>query len=148
MTSWRPSFFNVGYSVALTGAGLIFISAPASPASTDRGGDSPSYSGFFHCLAVSDDQSSPCFSPNSCVLRNVRSTSPRVFNPVLIFSSSRATCILPYMTICLLINLLLKSILCSVIFNTQLNSFPKINCLSPYFLDPLCLFTRASINFC
>ena len=42
-----------------------------------------------------------------------------------------------YMTICLLINLLLKSILCLVIFSTQLNSFPKINCLSSYFLDPL-----------
>ena len=58
--------------MALTGAGLIFISAPASPASTDGGGDSPSYSGFFHYLAVSDDQSSPCFSPNSCVLQNVQ----------------------------------------------------------------------------
>ena len=109
-TFWRPSLLNIRYLVAPTGAGLIFISAPASPASTDRGGDSPSYSGFFHCLAVSDDQSSPCFSPNSCVLQNVRNASPRVFYPVLLVGSSRATCILPYMTICLLINLLLKSI--------------------------------------
>ena len=44
--------------------------------------------------------------------------------------------------------LILKSILCSIIFNTQLNSFSKINCLSFYFLDPLCLFTRASFISC
>ena len=69
----------LGILVAPTGAGLIFISVPASPASTDRGRDSPSYSGFFHCLAVSDDQRSPCFSPNSCVLQNIRNASPRVF---------------------------------------------------------------------
>ena len=68
VTFWRPSFFNVRYLVAPTGAGLIFISVPASPASTAGGGDSPSYSGFFHCLAVFDDQGSPCFNPNSCVL--------------------------------------------------------------------------------
>ena len=54
--------------MAPTGAGLIFISVPTSPASTAGGGDSPSYSGFFHCLAVFDDQSSPYFNPNSCVL--------------------------------------------------------------------------------
>ena len=47
MTFWRPSFFNVRYLVAPTGAGLIFISVPASPASTAGGGDSPSYSGVF-----------------------------------------------------------------------------------------------------
>ena len=56
VTFWHPSFFNIGYSVALMGAGLILISVPASPASTAGGGDSPSYSGFFHCLAVFDDQ--------------------------------------------------------------------------------------------
>ena len=44
--------------MALTGAGLICLSVPASPASTDVGGDSPNYSGFFHCLAVFDDQHS------------------------------------------------------------------------------------------
>ena len=123
MTFWRPSFFNIGYSVALTGVGLIFISAPASPASTAGGGDSPSYSGFFHCLAVSDDQSSPCFSPNSCVLQNVRNASPRVFYPVLIFGSSRAHCILSYMTIRFANKLILKSILCSIVFSTRLNPF-------------------------
>ena len=68
VTSWRLSFFNIRYLVAPTGAGLIFIPVPASPASTAGGGDSPSYSGVFHCLAVFDDQSSPCFNPNSCVL--------------------------------------------------------------------------------
>ena len=137
MTFWRPSFFNIGYSVALTGAGLIFISAPASPASTAGGGDSPSYSGFSHCLAVSDDQRSPCFSPNSCVLQNARNASPWVFYPVLVFGSSRATCILSYMTIRFANKLILKSILCSIVFSTRLNSFSKINCLSFYFLDPL-----------
>ena len=137
MTFWHPSFFNIGYSVALTGVGLIFISAPASPASTAGGGDSPSYSAFFHCLAVSDDQHSPCFSPNSCVLQNVRNASPRVFYPVLVFGSSRATCILSYMTIRFANKLILKSILCSIVFSTWLNSFSKINFLSFYFLDPL-----------
>ena len=54
--------------MALTGAGLILISVPASPASTAGGRDSPSYSGFFHCLAVFDDQRSPYFSPDSLLL--------------------------------------------------------------------------------
>ena len=58
VTFWRPSFFNSKYLLAPSGAGLIFIPVPASPASTARGGDSPSYSGFFHCLAVFDDRSS------------------------------------------------------------------------------------------
>ena len=67
-TFWHPPFFNIRYLVALTGAGLGLISVPASPESTAGGGDSPSFSGFFHCLAVFDDQGSPCFSPNSCIL--------------------------------------------------------------------------------
>ena len=137
MTFWYLSFFNSKYLVALSGAGLISNTAPADSTSTVGGGDSPSYSGFFHCLAVSDDQSSPCFSPNSCVLQNVRNASPRVFYPVLIFGSSRATCILSYMTIRFANKLILKSILCSIVFSTWLNSFSKINCLSFYFLDPL-----------
>ena len=52
VTFWHPSFFNIGYSVALTGAGLILNSVPASPASTDGGGDSPSYSGFLGGLSL------------------------------------------------------------------------------------------------
>ena len=47
VTFWHPSFFDTRNSVALTGVGLICLSVPASPASTDVGGDSPSYSGFF-----------------------------------------------------------------------------------------------------
>ena len=49
---------------------------------------------------------------------------------MLIFGSSRATCVPVFY-------LHDKSILCSIVFNTQLNSFSKINCLSFYFLDPL-----------
>ena len=126
MTFWYLSFFNSKYLVALSGAGLISNTASADSTSTVGGGDSPSYSGFFHCLAVSDDQSSPCFSPNSCVLQNVRNASPRVFYPVLIFGSSRATCILSYMTIRFANKLILKSILCSIVFSTRLNSFPRL----------------------
>ena len=94
VTFWYLSFFNSKYLVALPKAGLIFNPVPAIPTSTAGGGGSPSYSGFFHRLAVFDDQSSPYFSPNSYVLQNVRNASPRVFYPVLIFGSSRATCIL------------------------------------------------------
>ena len=61
-TFWHPSLFNNKYLVALTGAGLILIFVPASPASTAGGRDSPSYSGFFHCLVAFDDQRSPYFS--------------------------------------------------------------------------------------
>ena len=68
VTFWYLSFFNSKYLVALPKAGLIFNPVPAISTSTAGGGDSPSYSGFFHCLAVSDDQSSPCLNPNSCVL--------------------------------------------------------------------------------
>ena len=52
VTFWRPSFFSSKYLVALPKAGLILNPVPASPVSTAGGGDSPSYSGFFHCLAV------------------------------------------------------------------------------------------------
>ena len=41
---------------------------------------------------------------------------PGSFYPVLIFGSSRATCILSYMTICFANKLILKSILCSIVF--------------------------------
>ena len=77
VTFWRPSFFNSKYLLAPLGAGLIFIPVPASAASTSRGGDSPSYSGFFHCLAVFDDRSSLCSSPGSLLLCTESfSTSP------------------------------------------------------------------------
>ena len=61
VTFWRPSFFNSKYLLAPSGVGLIFIPVPASPASTAGGGDSPSYSGFFHCLE-SLTTGVPCFS--------------------------------------------------------------------------------------
>ena len=81
MTFWRPSPLNIRYLVAPTGAGLIFISVPASPASTAGGGDSPSYSGFFHCLAVFDDQGSPCFNPNSGVFVECTKFLPTGLSP-------------------------------------------------------------------
>ena len=62
---WHLSFFNSKYLLALSKAGLIFNPIPAS---TAGGGDSPSYSGFFHCLAVFGDRRSSCLNPNSCVL--------------------------------------------------------------------------------
>ena len=65
---WRLSFFNSKYLLAPSKAGLILNPIPASPASTVGGGDSPSYSGFFHCLAVFDDQSSTCLNPGSLLL--------------------------------------------------------------------------------
>ena len=68
VTFWYLSFFSNEYLVALSKAGSIFNPVPAISTSTAGGGDSPSYSGFFHCLAVSDDQSSPCLNPSSCVL--------------------------------------------------------------------------------
>ena len=61
-TFWRLSFFNSKYLLAPLGVGLIFTPVPASPASTAGGGGSPSYSGFFHCLAVFDDRSSLCLT--------------------------------------------------------------------------------------
>ena len=79
-TFWHPSLFNTKYLVAPTGVGLTLISVPASLASTAGGGDSPSYSGFFHCLAVFDDQRSPYFGPDGR-LRCTRSF-PQVFYPV------------------------------------------------------------------
>ena len=60
ITFWHLSFFNSKYLLAPSGAGFIFTPVPASPASTAGGGGSPNYSGFFHCLAVFDDRSSPC----------------------------------------------------------------------------------------
>ena len=72
-TFWHPSLFNTEYLVAPTGV-------PASLASTAGGGDSPSYSGFFHCLAVFDDQRSPYFGPDG-LLQCTRSF-PQVFYPV------------------------------------------------------------------
>ena len=63
VTFWCLSFFNSKYLLAPSGAGLIFTPVPASPASTAGGGGSPSYSGFFHCLAVFDNRSSPCPTP-------------------------------------------------------------------------------------
>ena len=68
VTFWRLSFFNNKYLLAPSEAGLISNPAPANSTSTVGGGDSPSYSGFFHCLAVFDDQSSPCFNPGSLLL--------------------------------------------------------------------------------
>ena len=68
VTFWCLSFFNSKYLVALSKAGLVFNPAPASSTSTVGGGDSPSYSGFFHCLVIFDDRSSPYLNPNSCVL--------------------------------------------------------------------------------
>ena len=101
VTFWRLSFFNIRYLVAPSGAGLIFTPVPASPASTAGGGDSPSYSGFFHCLAIFDDRSSPCFSPGSLLL----CTESFSMSP-----SSRVASIhsvqpfnLIYVTICLLV---------------------------------------------
>ena len=47
---------------------LPHLAFPPRPGNTVGGGDSPSYSGFFHCLAVSDDRSSSYFSPNSLLL--------------------------------------------------------------------------------
>ena len=88
ITFWRFSFFNNKHLVAPLGVRLIFIPVPASPASTAGGGDSPSYSGFFHCLAVFDDQGSPYFSPDSLLLR-----TESLFTGILIpccFGSSRA----------------------------------------------------------
>ena len=121
VTFWRLSFCNIRYLVAPSRAGLIFIPVPASPASTAGGGDSPSYSGFFHCLAVFDDQSSSCFNPNSCVLQNVWNSSPRVFYPMVVwfipcnfYSNLRDYLFANKLT--------LKSTLCSVIFDTRLNS--------------------------
>ena len=104
VTFWRPSFFNIGYSVALMGAGLILISVPASPASTVGGGDSPSYSGFFHCLAVFDDQRSLCFNPNSFCTVEYMEFLPRGLLSHANFWFTPCNCILTYMTTCLLIN--------------------------------------------
>ena len=58
MTFWCLSFFNSKCLLAPSEAGLISNTAPANSNSTVGGGDSPSYSGFFHCLAVFDDRSS------------------------------------------------------------------------------------------
>ena len=71
VTFWRLSFFNSKYLLAPSEAGLISNPAPANSTSTVGGGDSPSYSGFFHCLAVFDDRSSPCFNPGSLSLCTV-----------------------------------------------------------------------------
>ena len=68
VTFWRLSFFNSKYLLALSKMGLTFNPIPASPASTVGGGDSPSYSGFSHCLAIFDDRSSPCLNPGSLLL--------------------------------------------------------------------------------
>ena len=46
---------NSRYLLASSEAGLISNPAPANSTSTVGGGDSPSYSEFFHCLAVFDD---------------------------------------------------------------------------------------------
>ena len=88
ITFWGFSFFNNKHLVALSGARLIFIPVPTSPASTAGGRDSPSYSGFFHCLAVFDDQGSPYFSPDS-LLPHTESFSTGIFIPCG-FGSSRA----------------------------------------------------------
>ena len=56
VTFWCLSFFNSKYLVALSKAGLVFNPAPANSTSTVGGGDSPSYSGFFHCLVVFDTE--------------------------------------------------------------------------------------------
>ena len=65
---WRLSFFNSKYLLAPSKAGLIFNPIPTSPASTVGGGVSPSYSGFFHCLAAFDNRSSPRLNPGSLSL--------------------------------------------------------------------------------
>ena len=74
------SFFNSKYLLALLKAGLISNPVPTSPASTAGGGDSPSYSGFFHCLAVFDDRSSPCLT--QAAVYCARNPFPRVLHPV------------------------------------------------------------------
>ena len=88
MTFWHLSFFNNKHLVAPSGAGLIFIPVPASPASTAGGGDSPSYGGFFHCLAIFDDQDSPYFGQDN-LLPCTESFFTGIFIPCC-FGSPRA----------------------------------------------------------
>ena len=89
-TFWRLSFPPGKHLPAPSGAGLIFTPVPASPASTAGGGDSPSYSGFFHCLAVFDDRSSPCLTQAAVYCSVYGIPSHGSFIPCC-FGSSRAT---------------------------------------------------------
>ena len=83
VTFWYLSFFSNKYLVALSKAGLIFNPVPAISTSTAGGGDSPSYSGFFHCLAVSDDQSSPCLNPRQlCIVEYTKCPSTALLSRV------------------------------------------------------------------
>ena len=108
VTFWRPSCLNSKYLLAPSGAGLIFIPVPASPASTAGGGGSPSYSGFFHCLAVFDDRSSPCSSPGSLLLCTESSSTSPSSRVALIHSVQpfNLTCV----TTCLLVNSSLEAL--------------------------------------
>ena len=95
MTFWHLSFFNSKYLLALSKVGLISNPAPANSTSTVGGGDSPSYSGFFHCLAVFDDRSSPCCNPGSLLLCT-ESFSTGPLSRVAFGSFRATTCLLVY----------------------------------------------------
>ena len=69
---------------------------PPKPGSTVGGRDSPSYSGFFHCLAAFDDRSSLCF--DLAVYYCVR--GPNNLSTGLL---SHAAFGLTHMTVCLLV---------------------------------------------
>ena len=134
MTFWHLSFFNSKYLLAPSEAGLISNLAPANSKSTVGGGDSPSYSGFFHCLVVFDDRSSLFLTwvvyccvcginnPSTSLLSHLRDyLFANTLTPKLISRSS------------------------PLVFYTKHYQIPpllnKINYPMFHFLDPLCLFT-------
>ena len=143
MTFWHLSFLHSKYSLALSGAGLSFNPTPANPGNTAGGGDSPSYSGFFHCLAIFDDRSSSCFSPGSLLLCTGSN---------LPFHGSLVPCSfsLSLVTTCLPVHRLRNSQglftcssthVCSLLNTTKPLHSLRLITLMFYFLDPLCLFT-------
>ena len=142
MTFWRLSFFNSKYLLAPSKAGLISNPAPAKSTSTVGGGDSPSYSGFFHCLAVFDDRSSPCFNPGSLLLCT-ESLFHRSFIPCSFGSFRATTCLLVYFNLETLSSSFHAQVHRYYILNTTKSPFFSIKLITLmfHFLDPLCLFT-------
>ena len=143
MAFWHLYFFHSKYLLAPLKAGLISNPVPASPASTAGGGDSPSYSGFFHCLAVFDDRSSPC-STQAAVYH------VRVFYPVLLLVhlvQPSFACVLDLETFLDLFHAQVH--ICSILNMTKSPSLDKIN-YPGVFISwiPFCLFTGVSIDSC
>ena len=154
MTFWRLSFFNSKYLLAPSKAGLISNPAPANSTSTVGGGDSPSYSGFFHCLAVFDDRSSPCFNLEQPVYCRVYGIPffHGFFYPVLLWfipcNLPSPTCVTTCLPTILKLSqayFMLESTRYFILNTDQIPFYSiKLITLMFYFLDPL-LFIYLSI---